>query len=261
MSKLYNYFENLYNEDKISQAFLIGNVVFDDIKDELLEIINKFIFKSDKNINDNPDLFILTEENENINKDSIKELIMNLSTTSQFNQKKVYVIDESEKLSDKIYNALLKTLEEPPEGVYAILLTNNIDSVKPTIVSRCQKLFISQSKEKINNDNAALAENFIEFIEKENVKTIGKGYEIYNSIKDRKKLEDVYYELLYKYKDSLHKLIENDSYEDLIIQNNTIEEISKKLIVIDKAIYNLTYNQNKNLAIDRFIIEMWRCKI
>ena len=41
MKKIYQYFEKLYNEDKISQAFLIGNVVFDDVKSELEETLNE----------------------------------------------------------------------------------------------------------------------------------------------------------------------------------------------------------------------------
>lgn len=261
MSKLYNYFENLEKEGLLTQAFLVGNVLFDDIKEELLEVINKFIFKSEKNIYENPDLYILTKENDNINADSIKELIKNLSTTSQFNNKKVYIIDESEKLNDKIYNSLLKTLEEPPQGVYAILLTNNMDSVKPTIISRCQKIFISQSKEKINNDNSALADAFIELIEKEKQKAIAKGLDIYSSIKDRNKFEDILYEILFKYKEALHNIIDENNISGIIEKNNSIEEISKKMIIIDKTIYRLGYNLNKNLAIDRFIIDMWRCDV
>lgn len=261
MSKLYNYFENLEKEGLLTQAFLVGNVLFDDIKEELLEVINKFIFKSEKNIYENPDLYILTKENDNINADSIKELIKNLSITSQFNNKKVYIIDESEKLNDKIYNSLLKTLEEPPQGVYAILLTNNMDSVKPTIISRCQKIFISQSKEKINNDNSALADAFIELIEKEKQKSIAKGLDIYSSIKDRNKFEDILYEILFKYKEALHNIIDENNISGIIEKNNSIEEISKKMIIIDKTIYRLGYNLNKNLAIDRFIIDMWRCDV
>lgn len=133
--------------------------------------------------------------------------------------------------------------------------------MKPTIVSRCQKIFISQSKEKINNDNSALADAFIELIEKEKEKTIAKGLDIYNSIKDRDKLEDVLYEMLFKYKQSLHNMINSENDNSIIYKNNTIEEISKKMIIIDKTIYSLNYNLNKNLAIDKFIIDMWRCDI
>ena len=55
--------------------------------------------------------------------------------------------------------------------------------------------------------------------------------------------------------------IDEKSINGIIEQNNTIEEISKKMIIIDKTIYRLGYNLNKNLAIDRFIIDMWRCDV
>ena len=48
MKKIYQYFEKLYNEDKISQAFLIGNVVFDDVKSELEETLNSFFVQNNK---------------------------------------------------------------------------------------------------------------------------------------------------------------------------------------------------------------------
>lgn len=51
---------------------------------------------------------------------------------------KVYIIDRAEQLRANTANALLKTLEEPPEGVTFILLGTSTDVILPTIVSRCQ---------------------------------------------------------------------------------------------------------------------------
>ena len=51
---------------------------------------------------------------------------------------KVYIIDEVHMLTTEAFNALLKTLEEPPEGVMFILLGTSADVMLPTIVSRCQ---------------------------------------------------------------------------------------------------------------------------
>ena len=52
---------------------------------------------------------------------------------------KVYVIDEVHMLSDSAYNALLKTIEEPPSYVIFILATTEINKVPATIISRCQR--------------------------------------------------------------------------------------------------------------------------
>ena len=53
---------------------------------------------------------------------------------------KVYIIDEVHMLTKEAFNALLKTLEEPPEHVVFVLATTNLEKVPPTIVSRCQVL-------------------------------------------------------------------------------------------------------------------------
>lgn len=59
--------------------------------------------------------------------------------TLPFNSKyKIYIIDEVHMLTKEAWNALLKTLEEPPKHVIFILATTEIDKVPDTIVSRCQ---------------------------------------------------------------------------------------------------------------------------
>lgn len=266
MTKIYDYFEKLNEENKLVQAFLIGNVFYDDYKDEIQNILNDFFFYNKIKIDDNPDLYVLKQNDSIITKDMIKELLKNLSTTSQFNNIKVYIIDECEKLSDTVYNALLKTLEEPQDGIYAILLTNNIDAVKPTISSRCQKIFISSGRELINesvvNDKDAL--DIIKAVENNGVKSIALNSNIYSIIEDRNKFVDILKSMLCIYKASLYKLLENNLDKEeysFIIRKNTIESISKKILVIDNSINLLSNYLNKNLSIDKFIIDMWRCNI
>ena len=53
---------------------------------------------------------------------------------------KVYVVDEAEKLNTQAQNALLKTIEEPPEYAVLLLLTGNKDAMLPTVLSRCRTL-------------------------------------------------------------------------------------------------------------------------
>lgn len=50
---------------------------------------------------------------------------------------KIYIINEAEKMTPQAQNAILKTLEEPPEYVVILLLTTNVNALLPTILSRC----------------------------------------------------------------------------------------------------------------------------
>jgi len=71
--------------------------------------------------------------------DNIRELIERAQFAPVQCRYKVYVIDEVHMLSNAAFNALLKTLEEPPDRVVFILATTDPQRVLPTIISRCQR--------------------------------------------------------------------------------------------------------------------------
>ena len=71
--------------------------------------------------------------------DDIRELRESVRIPPQGSQKKVYIIDEVHMLSNSAFNALLKTLEEPPPHVLFIFATTEPHKVLPTILSRCQR--------------------------------------------------------------------------------------------------------------------------
>ena len=71
--------------------------------------------------------------------EDIRDLRDRVQITPVSAKKKVYIIDEVHMLSKAAFNALLKTLEEPPEHVVFILATTDIDKVPETIISRTQR--------------------------------------------------------------------------------------------------------------------------
>ncbi len=71
--------------------------------------------------------------------DDIRELIDGVRYRPVGARYKVYIIDEVHMLSEKAFNALLKTLEEPPEHVKFIFATTEIRKVPVTVLSRCQR--------------------------------------------------------------------------------------------------------------------------
>src|SRR4051812_36326083 len=71
--------------------------------------------------------------------DDVRDLIANAQFMPARSRFKVYIIDEAHMLSKAAFNALLKTLEEPPSHVKFILATTEPEKVLPTILSRCQR--------------------------------------------------------------------------------------------------------------------------
>ena len=71
--------------------------------------------------------------------DNVRDIIANAQYRPARSRFKVYIIDEVHMLSKSAFNALLKTLEEPPEHVKFILATTEPEKVLPTILSRCQR--------------------------------------------------------------------------------------------------------------------------
>lgn len=68
-----------------------------------------------------------------------EEIIQNVAMSAVHSRYKIYIIDEVHMLSTTAFNALLKTLEEPPENVIFILATTEVHKVLDTIKSRCQR--------------------------------------------------------------------------------------------------------------------------
>ncbi len=72
--------------------------------------------------------------------DDIRNLIDTIQTLPSFGRYKIYIIDEVHMLSSSAFNAILKTLEEPPKHVVFILATTEIDKILETVISRCQRM-------------------------------------------------------------------------------------------------------------------------
>lgn len=92
--------------------------------------------------------------------DNIRELISNVQFLPTSGKYRVYIIDEVHMLSTSAFNALLKTLEEPPEHVIFIFATTEPEKILDTVLSRCQRFdFRSPNKEKLNSLILKIAEN------------------------------------------------------------------------------------------------------
>ncbi|HEU5441828.1 MAG TPA: DNA polymerase III subunit gamma/tau [Ktedonobacterales bacterium] len=71
--------------------------------------------------------------------DNMRELVGNANLLGGGGKYKMYIVDETHMLSTQAFNALLKTLEEPPPHIIFVLATTEVHKVLPTILSRCQR--------------------------------------------------------------------------------------------------------------------------
>jgi DNA polymerase-3 subunit gamma/tau len=81
--------------------------------------------------------------------DNIRDLNESVSTLPFDSKYKVYILDEAHMLSKGAWNALLKTLEEPPAHVIFILATTEFEKIPETVVSRCQTFSFKKPTQKV----------------------------------------------------------------------------------------------------------------
>lgn len=97
-----------------------------------------------------PDTKYIASEGKTIGVDLIRDIGKFVEKTPQIGNTKSIIIDEAESMTVSSANALLKTLEEPTDNTYIILITDDYERLLPTIISRCR--LIAVKPELPNND-------------------------------------------------------------------------------------------------------------
>lgn len=87
-----------------------------------------------------PDVHLISPEGLSIKISQIRELQKEFAYTGMESSKKMYVIEHADRMTNQAANSLLKFLEEPGKSTVAILLTEQVQQMLPTILSRCQVL-------------------------------------------------------------------------------------------------------------------------
>ena len=232
-----------------------------------------------------------------IKKSQLEELQEIFSKKSVIGNNKVYIINKAEKLNDASSNSLLNFLEEPEDGIIAILITENIYQLLSTIVSRCQVLSL---KNKINIDNLSTKEKvahylynnkdeintflndeesiikiekiieFVKYYEENKEKTIIYINKLWHdTFKEKQEIYNAFTILLLFYKDILNLKLGKgiQVFTDYVNEVNEIEikneisEITSKINVIMDLREKIKFNVNNNLLMDKIIIELEGCEI
>jgi DNA polymerase-3 subunit gamma/tau len=110
--------------------------------------------------------------------DDIREIIDSIAYAPVMASYKIYIIDEVHMLSNSAFNALLKTLEEPPAHVKFIFATTEIRKVPITILSRCQRFDLRRLDE---NEITAHLENILR---KENIEAEKSALELISKMSE-----------------------------------------------------------------------------
>ena len=182
-------------------------------------------------------------KDETIKIDEIRSMQIKVIEKPIISRKKVYIINNAENMTVEAQNCLLKTLEEPPEFVVIILVSNNESTILATIKSRCTKIaFTEENVKELTEDEKN------RFKELEN---IFGNVEKYLSIDLLNKID-----VLYKDKENI--------FENLDFINMIFIEKAKN----DKAYLNyidyveetkamLKKNSNYDMSIDNLILKIW----
>lgn len=266
----------------------------------IMSFVKKVLSNGDDNIakriddGNYPELKHIFPDGQLIRKEQLEELQKSFSTISLENDKRFYIIHDSEKLNVAAANSLLKFLEEPSDGIIAILLTNNINLMLKTIVSRCQiltfsknkledyikfnqitsnitlhKLFFSiwKNKDELNEYHRNFVKKVIEFInyyEKNKLKTIVYENRFFEEFNDKIELNKFFECVILFYRDLLRYKFGSDVlYFDDYIDNirefsciNTEETIIKKINTLLEKVRLIKNNVNTSMFIDGIIIDM-----
>ena len=266
----------------------------------IMSFVKKVLSNGDDNIakriddGNYPELKHIFPDGQLIRKEHLEELQKSFSTISLENDKRFYIIHDSEKLNVAAANSLLKFLEEPSDGIIAILLTNNINLMLKTIVSRCQiltfsknkledyikfnqitsnitlhKLFFTiwKNKDELNEYHRNFVKKVIEFInyyEKNKLKTIVYENRFFEEFNDKIELNKFFECVILFYRDLLRykfgsDVLYFDDYIDYIREFsciNTEEMIIKKINTLLEKVRLIKNNVNTSMFIDGIIIDM-----
>ena len=90
-----------------------------------------------------PDFLCIEPDGKSIKIEQIRAMQEKVYEKPINGERKVYILNDAEKMTQEAQNCLLKTLEEPPEYIVIILITSNENKVLNTIKSRCMKLYFN----------------------------------------------------------------------------------------------------------------------
>ncbi len=220
----------------------------------------------------NPDFFVIEPEGNTLKIDQIRNMQIGVQEKPIISSKKVYIIDNADLMTKEAQNALLKTLEEPPEFITIILIGENENAFLPTIKSRCMILHFNQIPDLDiknyleKNYNIQVSNNMLEVFQG----SIGKAIElkdkqeIYKNIEeaiDNIEKEDLIdlikkLDILYTSKDEILDILD---YINIIFLRKAKENVkyTRCIKIVENTKRRITQNANYDMSIDNMLFNIW----
>lgn len=229
----------------------------------------------------NPDFFEIEPDGNSLKIAQIREMLENIYQKPIVSDKKVFIINDSENMTQEAQNSLLKTLEEPPEYVVIIMITSNENMLLNTVKSRCVKLnfqgltkqemskYISQSE---NESYSRMSDTLLEMCNG----SIGKLIKVSNNIDEYNQVEkatnnllkggvknsvDMFnnYSVLYDSKEIIMELLDYMMTIIFSYINRTGDSrmgVLKSVQLIEKTKRKLMSNTNYDMCIDELLLKI-----
>ena len=244
---------------------------FYNTKDKIINSNSSF-YNSILNRTNTDVIFLQAVEGQNIKIEDIRNLKLTLSRSSLSGHPRFIIIDEVEFLNINSANALLKTLEEPNDNNYFILINNQQANLIETISSRCLKNNIYLSKKKQKN----IVDYFIENKKIDNLiidsLNLTPGVLLkYNELSNRYKIDtsenilSTINKLLYGYKKDKDKIlikmsiffIDQFFYQLITVNINKVDFLlNQKSSIVYKINDFITYNLNINSVLNSIELKL-----
>lgn len=217
--------------------------------------------------NSNPDFSIIVPDGKSIKIEQIRDLQARILEKPISSNKKVYIIDDADTMTEESQNCLLKTLEEPPEYAMIILIASNENRMLQTIKSRCVIIrFEDLTNEEISQILHTNDQDIIRLCEGSVAKadTISEKREMFAQLKNiadylsKNSLIDVLNnsDLLYSSKDDIMTLLD---FLNIIFFEKAKENIkySKAIDIIEKTKKKIMANNNYDMCMDYMLMHIW----
>lgn len=254
-----------FNENNNSHIFLVEtnneNRCLSELKELIKEVLD--IDECSKHQIENEEyleLIIIRPEGKEIKKDAILYLQERIKTKPIISDKIFYIIISSEKMNVYAGNKLLKTIEEPNDGVFGFLITTNSDLILPTIKSRCESIKLIY-KENITKDS--IEEEYHDEIKELIISLENHDHLKFTKFKSNEKLIKDNFKIVEKYLKSYYNTASNLTKDDQtdkeiidLIRKHGSNISIKKASYINSIFNKLTQNMNNELLLEKIFIEI-----